>query len=124
MPRSKGTFPKYKKVDIDSEIWPPKYWDSSKLCPACETRWPNMPVFAKTPCCGVAGTTDEHSAPDMRWPDAVSAYHAARFEDLYDNYNEGRTDQELAYEDGKEEIKKQKDFDFDQVESEIDSLTH
>ncbi len=120
MPRSDGKFPKYHRVDIDPEIWPNKYWDASRWCPSCETHWPHIFIFAKSPCCGIETEIDEENAPDMRWPDAVKAYLTSRFEHLYDKYNEGLSDQDLVYEDAKE----QADFDFDKIdiESNVNAL--
>jgi len=121
MSRSKGTFPRYSKVDVDPELWPLRYWDASRFCESCGTRWPNTHLFSKCPTCDIGTTIDEHSAPDMRWPDAVKSYLASRFEKLYERYNEGRTDQELIYEDEK----KSEDFDFDKIDTEIkNSVTH
>jgi len=120
MPRSNGKFPKYEKVDIDPEVWPSKYWDSSRVCPSCNIHWPNLDLFEMSPCCDVQTEVDD-TAPDVRWPDAVKAFLAGQFNNLYERYNEGRTDQELVFEEVKEEVKATKDFDFDAIE---ETLTH
>jgi len=116
---SKREFPKYDKHNLDVEVWPTKYWDSSRLCPSCDTHWPDVLFFGVSPCCGIPTEVDPDNAPDMRWPDAVSAYQRKRFEDLYEEYNGGLTDQDLVYEDNK----KKPDFDFEKAEIR-DSLTH
>ena len=104
-------FPKYSKIEVDKEIWPPKYWDASRVCLACKARWPNVHLFSDSPCCGVETEIDDKNAPDMRWPDAVNSYLHGRFNKLYESYNGGRTDQELVYED--EKVKE--GFDFEKV---------
>jgi len=106
MSRSTGTFPSYTRIDLDPEHWPADYWGSSLVCQACETRWPSHDLFKRSPCCDIGTQLDENNAPDMRWPDAIKAHLTRSFEQFYEQYNEGTTDQELSV----------SDFDFEITE--------
>jgi len=102
MSRSTGTFPAYSKLKLNPDEFPKGYWDSSVECKECGTLWPNTHLFTPTICCG-KGSRIVETAPDMRWPEAVSALHEKRFNDLYERWNEGLTDEQLAK---VEEVKK------------------
>lgn len=103
MSRSDGKFPSYHKYKLDPEIWPHEYWDHSYRCSNCATHWPANAFFAKTPCCeaSVEKTTEP---PDMRWPDAIMRLNEARFERLYDEWNENKSDEDLSVDSVLEEI--------------------
>lgn len=96
MSRSKGTFPAYSKLDIDPNVFPPGYWDSSLECKECGMLWPNTHLFMPSICCSKGTRVNEANAPDMRWPEAVYALHEKRFNELYERWNEGLSDEELA----------------------------
>lgn len=95
MSRSTGSFPHYTKIDVDPNEFPKDYWNASQVCPNCETRWPSSHLFSITPCCGEKATVDTHAAPDMRWPDAIKSLLTVRFENFYEKYNEGKSDDQL-----------------------------
>ena len=108
MSRRDGVFPPYVKLDLDKEVWQPKlpdYYDQSRCCNNCGTGWPNLDYFRMSPCCNDI-TTIVPGGPDMRWPDAVDALQKFRFEKYYDKYNDGLSDEELAF----EEVKKNEPF--------------
>ena len=105
MNRTDGKFPAYEKIEIDPEVWPTNYWDSSLKCPSCATLWPNQVLFIMTPCCKVKAKINTGEAPDMRWPEAVKRLLTARFERIYDEWNEGYTDEQLLMEDELADIK-------------------
>lgn len=109
------TFPHYTRLDLDPEVFPPNYWAASNKCPTCELHWPTSHLFSTTPCCGDEAEKDEHNAPDMRWPDAIKSLLSKRFEDLYDQYNDGITDEQLAWED----VKKTKQRDFEPADAKV-----
>jgi hypothetical protein len=103
MSRSDGKFPSYRKYKIDSEKWPPGYWDKSYRCSVCATHWPKTPMFAISPCCdATTGVAD--NAPDMRWPEAVLALNEVRFDKLYAEWNEEKTDEDLSVDQTLQEI--------------------
>lgn len=118
MSRSDGTFPHYLKLEVDSEQWPSNYFDSSRYCDVCEMRWPSSHLFVSCPRCGEATEIDQSNAPDLRWPEAVKELLIARFNYYYDEYNEGLSDEQLAW----EEIKQNDDFDFESLDSEVEKL--
>lgn len=99
MPRSDGTFPRYTKLEIDPELWPANYWESSRRCQGCEISWPNTHLFNTCPDCGGPTAVDSTTAPDIRWPDAVSRLLASRFERFYETYNEGINDEQLTWDE-------------------------
>lgn len=115
MSRNTGEFPHYTKLDLDPEVWPSNYWQASNKCPTCELHWPATHLFNTTPCCNDDAEKDEHNAPDMRWPDAIKSLLSKRFEELYEQYNDGITDEQLVWED----VKKTPDFDFERVDIEL-----
>lgn len=100
MPRSDGNFPSYVRLKIDPDLWPDNYWDESRRCIGCERHWPNTHLFEICPGCG-RKTGKVASAPDMRWPEAISALVTSRFEALYEIWNEGVEDEQLEWEDVK-----------------------
>lgn len=115
MSRSTGTFPRYTKLDIDSEKWPNDYFNSSRFCESCETHWPASHLFSTCPIDGEETKIDEHNKPDLRWPDALKTLLNARFDILYEEYNEGLTDEQLAW----EAVKKTDQYDFEKLDSEV-----
>lgn len=98
MSRSDGKFPAYTKLEIDSEKWPPNYFDKARQCIGCGLLWPHPHLFDPSPCCDCETTVVENM-PDMRWPEAVKRLHQVRFDRWYDEYNDGLEDEQLAWEE-------------------------
>lgn len=98
MSRSDGRFPKYNKLEVDAAQWPEAYYDKSQKCAECGTAWPHPHIFKPSPCCD-APTKLQHGPPDMRWPDALKLLHEARFERVYEQWNEGKSDEDLEREE-------------------------
>lgn len=117
MGRSDGQFPQYVKADIDAERWPAEYWDSSRKCNVCDIAWPNDANFHTSPCCQ-SNTTLYDGPPDMRWPEAVNKLLQTRFNAWYDEYNEGVSDDILAWED----IKTNGEIDDKKVKQQVNQL--
>lgn len=87
MSRRDGTFPAYEKIEIDPNVWPANYWTACLSCEQCDTNWPETSHFELCPECHVE--TEAHDfRPTYRWPDAVKRLHTARFEHLYDEWDE------------------------------------
>lgn len=118
MSRSNGTFPRYIKLDVDPDQWPTNYFSSCQYCEVCEMRWPASHLFSICPRCAEKTEVDTHNAPDIRWPDAIRELLTARFEDFYEQYNEGLTDEQLAW----DEVKQTAPYDFDALEAEVEDL--
>lgn len=116
MSRSSGKFPRYTKLKIDPDEWPANYFGSCRYCDVCEMCWPTSHLFTACPKCGEETVIDEQRSPDIRWPDAVKELLTSRFEALYDQYNEGLTDEQLAWNQTKQEL----DFNFDSLDSELE----
>jgi hypothetical protein len=108
MTRSDGKFPVYKKLKVDPKR-PPEGWrdNGARRCLACGKGWPNMPIFAPSPCCGQQAGIVVDANPDVTWPEAVHALLQARFERFYQQWNEDATDEDLLY--SEEEIEKSLD---------------
>lgn len=104
MSRSDGSFPSYTKYNVDPDQWPPSYWDHSYRCKQCATHWPQTPFFVVSPCCD-APTGKADDPPDMRWPEAIEALHHARFDKLYEEWNEDKSDEDLSIDAAFEEIR-------------------
>ena len=117
MARSDGRFPLFSKFKLDKNVWPQGYWDTARACVKCGVRWPNHSAFAPTPCCR-SSTSTQDGSPDMRWPEAVFSLYDAKFEELYNIWNEGRSDEELAW----EEVKTQGQIDTNKVNEQVDKL--
>lgn len=117
MARSDGKFPSYTKLRIDPKKWPEHYWDSSLSCTSCDKRWPNTHLFKTCVDCG-GKTTQVEDAPNVRWPEAVSAILHARFESLYEIWNEDVPDEKLEWED----VKTNGELDKAKVTSAVEEL--
>lgn len=98
MSRTDGVFPKYTKLDISLDDWPKGYWDKSRECSLCGTKWPHPHIFEPSVCCEEPTNLVE-APPDSRWPEAVAQLLTARFDKLYDEYNEGLEDDQLTFAD-------------------------
>lgn len=117
MTRSDGRFPLFSKYKLDKDTWPQNYWDINRTCSKCGKSWPHIIHFSPSPCCRANASTME-GPPDMRWPEALAALYEAKFDELYDIWNEGRSDEELAW----EEVKTQGQLDDKKVGEEVDKL--
>lgn len=117
MSRTDGKFPEYAKLTIDPKNWPNKYWETSRACKVCEYRWPYVPLFYRSPCCG-ADTEVIEEPPNLRWPEAISQLIYSRFERYYEEYNEGVPDDQLDWED----VKTDGEFDEEKAAVEVDAL--
>jgi len=118
MSRSNGEFPKYIKLELNAEEWPDNYWDCHRKCAACGLGWPNHKMFTKCPECNLGLSSIKAGPPDMRWPDAVMSFHAARFEALYATWNEGITDEQLPW----EELKTDGELDNNKITGAVEEL--
>jgi hypothetical protein len=97
MSRSDGTFPSYSTIEI-SAIDPPDGWnDGARKCRACGKNWPRVRHFSPSPCCGVEAGIVTTSRPDMTWDIAAKALLNSRFEKYYERWNEGITDEQIAW---------------------------
>jgi hypothetical protein len=94
MGRSDGSFPSYKKLDVHPAEWPKNYYHSSRSCIQCGLRWPDQEIFSPTPCCN-SRTLKSELAPEMRWVEACKRILESRFDEFYEEYNEGLTDDQL-----------------------------
>jgi len=117
MSRSDGRMPAYIPLDIDKDLWPANYWDNSRRCTGenCGLKWPDTHLFTTSPCCK-SNTIREEGPPDIRWPEAVSRLLHLRFERFYEEWNEGRSDEELAWED----VKTGGEYDHNKASKEVD----
>jgi hypothetical protein len=97
--RSNGEFPGFEKIDLDADTTPKNYWDSNRRCPTCNTCWPDVETFNPAPCHPDVETVRENGAPDMRWETAIKRFHECRFEHYYNEWNEDKSDEQLALED-------------------------
>ena len=120
MSRRSGAFPTYEKLDFHPDIWPDYYYESSKQCAKCGFKWPNIrEIEDSSPCCGgilVAG--DE--TPSLRWPDMIEFLKKCRFEKFYDEWNEGVEDDQLIWEEMKDQ---NGDLDQNKVNELLGKLT-
>jgi hypothetical protein len=117
MSRSDGTFPNYVRLDIDPDVWPEDYWNRAFVCKGCGTAWPATHLFDPSPCCNAMGWPVD-APPEMRWPEAVAALKAARFGAIYDEWNEGVDDEQLAW----AELMTDGELDDSKLSAEIDRL--
>jgi len=99
MPRSNDKFPSYQKLKIDAKKPPLRWNEGCRRCIACKKCWPNSRYFSPSPCCnqnaGIVTTTE----PQVTWAEGVKAVLTARFERLYEIWNEGLTDEQLMFVD-------------------------
>lgn len=95
MSRSDGKYPKRKMLAIDANKWPNNYWDSVLYCQPCDIRWPSSSYFKHCLDCGEKTTKSPGMAPEMRWPEAVKRVLGKEFEEFYEEWNEGSTDDQL-----------------------------
>lgn len=97
MARTNQRFPSYDKIGIDPDDVPEDFWTiGSRRCISCGVRWPNNHYFVWCPDCN-KGTRKVDSAPDMSWREAVSHLLRARFESLYEEWNENISDDQIAW---------------------------
>lgn len=97
MSRMDGKYPTYNKLEIDKDNWPVDYWEGSRLCEVCATQWPRYDIFDTSPCCGSNTVLDREIGPEMRWPTAVERLLQFRFDEWYEEWNAGLTDEQLAW---------------------------
>lgn len=90
-------YPEYNKLDIDSEVVPENYYDSSAVCKGCGTRWPNIGFFNKRSLCCYTEITISSIQPDFTWKDAVSKLNHIRFEVFYEKFNNGLNETEQLW---------------------------
>jgi hypothetical protein len=118
MGRLDGTFPPYQKLEIDSDVWPDDYWESSRRCPKCGQCWPANGLFHISPCCGESTILNADEVPHMRWPDAVKELLKFRFGQWYEEYNDAVDDERLPWTD----ITTNGQFDEVKAKAEVDAL--
>jgi len=97
MTRADGKFPEYEKIDIDPDFWPSDYWTESMVCEVCDINWPCTLHFSVCPMCHTE-TKEADFRPTYRYPEAVKRLLTARFDDLYQEWDEGTTDEDILEE--------------------------
>lgn len=97
MTRSDGKFPQYARLDLNRKD-PPNGWnEGSRRCIKCKKDWPNLPEFSPSPCCDERAGIVSDGEVDISWPDAYAELMRFRFNRIYEKWNEGTTDIELAW---------------------------
>ena len=97
MSRSDGTFPQYVKLDYSKSEAPENWNDGVRRCKECKKNWPNLPEFSPSPCCNCQAGTVSDALPDMDWETAYIELVRFRFDRVYEKWNDGATDIELAW---------------------------
>jgi len=93
----KEEFPKYEKIDIDPDNPPDNYFGSARRCIACGLKWPNEKNFyPRSVCCG-RETRVIGESPNFTWKEAVKVLLNKSFEEFYEKYNGGLSDEELMW---------------------------
>jgi hypothetical protein len=86
----------YQKLQIDLDQWPPNYYKSSRNCPLCQIRWPDMEWFDHCPKCDAPTESRSTKAPSLRWPDAAKRLLHARFDNFYEEWNSQEIEDEFT----------------------------